>query len=787
MRKHPGFTLISLLILAIGIGGVTVMFSTLNGVALRPLPYPEPGRLVWVQAITAEGRSNTISALDYFDYREQCGAFESLGAHLTFRPGVIVTGGDEPERLVSTTVSHNLFSTLGVAPVHGRSFTVEEEVVGGPNVVLLSYGLWQRRYGGAPSVVGEGITINGSSFEVIGVMPENFDYPSRVQLWLPMQRGGSSESGRGNNNFFAIGRLADGVRIEQAQSEMDALAAHISETYPNSKGDWGVQLVPLHEYFFGNVRSAMVLLMGAVALVLLIACANLSSLFLAKVTTRRGEFAVRLSLGAQKKAIIRQVLTESLAITLLGTAIGIVLAIQGNEFLKVVGPSTLPRLQSISIDIRVLLVTAGVSIATGLLFGIVPAIRSARVNLIQSLKEGGHTTEGRQSLSTRSILVVSQIALSLTLLIGAGLLIRSFLKLQRVETGMEPDGILTMNVQLPQFTYSEPEQRERFFGDTLDRIRSLPGVVEASAVDGLPLYGGLWNGIWPADRPPADASEQIAATRRFAMDGYFRTLGIPVMSGRTFLPTDRLDSPPVTVISRTLAEQAFPGESALGEILILPWGDGIPLEVIGIVGDLPDYGLGASYRPVFYLPNRQYPGTVLSLVIRIEGDAAVLVPAIRNTIHEMDKDVPITGMGTMEERISGSLAGIRFQTLLLGTFAAVAIILAAIGLYGVLAYFVNQRTREMGIRMAMGAGPREVMYAVVRKGLVWTGTGLVFGLLGGLMVSLILQSMLFETAPTDLLTYLLVSLFMVLIAFLACIVPARRAVRLDPVIALRNE
>jgi len=787
MRKHPGFTLVSLLILAIGIGGVTVMYSTLNGVALRLLPYDEPDRLVWVQAITDAGRPNTVAALDYFDYRQQCSSFASLGAHLTFRPGVIITGEDEPERVISTTVSHNLFSTLGIAPLHGRTFTLDEEVLGGPNVVTLSYGLWQRRYGGDPSIVGMSITINGAPFDVVGVMPDGYDYPAGVQLWSPMQRGGPSESGRGNNNFSIIGRLAGGVTIEQAQSEMDVLAANISEAYPDSKGGWGIQLVRLHDRFFASIRSSMLLLLGAVSLVLLIVCANLSSLFLAKVTSRQNEFAIRLSLGASRGAVLRQLLTESLVITLLGSLCGILLALLGIHVLKIIGPGNLPRLQTVSIDTTVLAVMVTVSILTGLLFGIVPAVRSSRVSLVQSLKESGRSTEGMRSLRTRGVLVVAQVAFSLILLIVSGLLIRSFLRLQQVDPGMEPAGLLTMSVQLPAFTYTDPGQREQFFDETLEQIRALPGVLDASAVDGFPLYGGLWNGIWPADRPPADASERIAATRRFAMDGYFRTLGVPVLAGRTFESTDRTGSQTVTVVSQTLAKQVFQDENAVGKILILPWGDGIPLEIIGVVGDLPDYGLGADFRPVFYLPNRQYPQTVLSLVIRVDGEPTALTPAIRTIIWEVDKDVPITNVSTIEARISGSTAGFRFQTLLFGTFAAIAIILASIGLYGVLAYFVSQRTREMGIRIALGAGPNDVMYEVIRRGVIWAGSGLAFGLLGGLIASMLLRSMLFATAPTDPLTYLLVSLFLALVAFLACLIPARRAVRVDPLIALRAE
>lgn len=787
MRKHPGFTIICLLILSIGIGGVTMMFSALHGVALRPLPYDEPDQLVWVQAITSEGRANSLSALDYFDYREQAGSFSSLGAHLLFRPGVIITGGDEPERVIATTVSHNLFTTLAAAPLHGRGFTAEEEVLGGPNVGVLSYGLWQRRYGGDPSVIGTGIIIDGASFEIVGVMPEDFDYPSGVELWTPMQRGGSSESGRGNNNFFIIGRLASGVTIQQAQSEMDILAATISEAWPEVKGGWGIRLVDLHTQFFGNIRVSMLLLMGAVSLVLLIACANLSSLLLARVTSRRSEFAIRLSLGAPRGAIIRQLLTESLVITMLGTMGGILLSLQGVRILKALSPANVPRLQSIGIDNTVLLFTVIIAIVTGLLFGIVPAMRSSRASLVGSLKEGRTSTGDHHSLRIRSLLVVTQVALSLTLLIGSGLLIRSFMRLQQVDPGMDAEGLLTMNLQLPAFSYQDPATRVQVFDTILARIKALPGVVDASATDGLPLFGGLYNGIWRADRPPADASERIPATRRFVMDGYFRTLGVPILAGRTFEPTDQDGSPPVTVVSRTLVEQAFPNEDPVGKILILPWGEGIPLEIIGVVGDLPDYGLNAPLRPTFYLPNRQYPQANLNFAIRMGGEVTELVPAIRGIVREADEDVPITGTSTMADRLSSSTAGFHFQILLLGVFSAIAFILASTGLYGVLSYFVSQRTREMGIRIAMGAGPSQVMIRVIRMGVIWAGSGLLLGLLGGWGAAMLLRNMLFSTEPTDPLTYLLVSLALGLVAFVACLIPARRAVKVDPLVALRAD
>ncbi len=676
MRLNPGFTIICLLIITIGIGGITTMFSALHSVVLQPLPYDEPDRLVWFDAVTPEGRANSISAEDYFDYRDQTTSFSSLGSHLLFRPGVIITGGEEPERVQATTISYNLFTTLAVTPLHGRIFTAAEEILGGPPVVILSYGLWQRRFGGDPEVVGTGITIDGASREIVGVMPSDFAYPDGVEIWAPMQRGGPSESGRGNNNFYIIGRLADGVSIDQARSEMDALATAISEEYPTVKGGWGIRLSSLQFRLYGDIAGSMILLMAAVILVLLIACANLSSLFLARVTSRRSEFAVRLSLGATKGAIVRQLMTESLTLTLLGTAGGILLASQGIRILKTLGPASLPRVESISINTTVLLVTLLASLLTAVLFGIVPARRGSRASLAGTLREGGSSTAGLRSLRTRSLLVIGQVGLSLTLLIASGLIMRSFFRMQQVDTGMESEGVITMNLQLPTFSYQDPEQRVIAFDAMLDRIRNLPGVREASATDGLPLFGGLWNGLYRVDRPPADSSDRIPSTRRFVMDGYFETIGVSILAGRTFEPTDRTGSPPVTVVSQAMVDEAFPGEDPLGKVLMLSWGDGIPLEIIGVVGNLPDYGLNAPPRPVFYLPNRQYPQAVLSLVMKVEGDPTAPVPAIRQIVHEVDSDVPITGISTMTDRLARSTAGYRFLMLLLGVFAAIAFILA---------------------------------------------------------------------------------------------------------------
>jgi putative ABC transport system permease protein len=548
-----------------------------------------------------------------------------------------------------------------------------------------------------------------------------------------------------------------------------------------------MRLVPLHERFVGYLRAAMWILMGAVTLLLLTACANLSSLFLAKAAARTTEIAMRFSLGASRWAIARQFLTESLLITLLGAASGISLAYLCTHLVKTLGPGNIQRLDTVSIDTVVLTFSTAVSVLTGILFGVMPALRSTRIDLVQSLKEGAQSTETRRSLRTRTVLVVAQVALSLLLLIGSGLLIKSLYRLQQVNPGFNPQGVLTMELQLPTVRYDEPSKQERFFSEALERIRALPGVVDASAVSGFPLRGGPWNYIHRVDRPPRDPSERLAAVRRQAMEGYFRTLQIPLLAGRTFEPTDRLASRLVVVVSETLAERLFPGGNPIGKLLVHPWHDDLYLEIIGVVGDLKDYGLDADYRPVFYLAFRQATSQALNLAIRVDGETTALTLAIRDLIRDLDKDVPISNISTLEARVSESTSAQKFQTLLLGTFAAIALILTAIGLYGVLTYFVSQRTRELGIRIALGAGGAAVMYEVVRKGIVMAGLGIAGGLLGGLATGRLIQSLLFETSTTDPATYVLVSLFLVLVATAACVLPAIRAVRIDPVRALKTE
>lgn len=785
--RRPGYSVICILILALGIGSVTVMYAALHGVVLQPLPFSEPTRLAWAWAVTHEGEDNSISALDYFDYRQECDAFSSVAAYLLWRPGRVFTGSGEPERVVSTSVSHNFFSTLGVEPQRGRSFVPEEEVLEGPSVVTISHDLWQRRFGGDPSIVGTAVDIDGAPHEVVAVMPAGFDFPIGVDLWLPMQRGGRRESGRGNNNFFVFGRLQDGVTISQAEEQMRTVAESIATTYPEVKKGWSVRLIDMHERFFGDVRPLMLMLMGATGLLLLIACANLSSLALAGVMSRQNELALRRSLGASGGTIMRQLLLESFAPTLLGGGLGACFAIAGTALLRANAPADLPRVDMIVVDQTTLLVVVAVTAVAGLLFGVAPALQGARTRLASSLREGRSTTEGRKGLRLRSLLVSTQVALSLVLLISAGLLIRSALRLQAVDPGIEVERRLTVNIQLPDFRYAEQIERSRAFGNMLERIRTLPGVENAAVADGLPLFGGPYNRVHRADRPPLTDADRVPATRRIVSEDFFSTLGIQLLAGRDFTPGDRDGEAPVVIVSRALGERLFPGEAPIGRHIILPWGEGIDMEIVGVAGDVRDDGLAMDSRPLFYLPYRQYAfSTAMRLVVETRQEATALLPSVRSVIREFERDAAVYREGTMAGWLRDSLAQSRFSTILLTGFAVAALLLAATGLYGVMTFFIAERTREIGIRVALGARPVQVTRWVMRKGTLMIAGGVAFGLAAAFLSGRFINDLLFATKLLDIPTWVFVCVVLISTACVACLVPTLRVLRNNPANAIRN-
>lgn len=784
LLKKPGFTATAVITAALGIGAATAMFSTLWAVALSPLPFGRPDRLVWIEATTDRGQPNSLSALDYFDYKDHATSFESLAARSVWQPGMVVRNQAEPERMVTAKVSGNFFHTLGIEPLYGRSFLAAEETAGGPGAVVVSYSYWLQRLGARPEVVGTSLDLDGSAYTIVGVMPRGFDYPTGANLWLPMQRGGDDESGRGNNNFQAIGRLADSVSLEQAQAQMKSIAARIAQDYPKDKGGWSVSLSPLDEHFFGNVRPLMLMLMGAAAFLLLIACANLSSLMLARVMSRRAEFALRLSLGASAWRIGRQLLVECLMLTTSGAGLGLLLASICIHAEKALAPKDVPRLTAAQIDGHALLASVAATTLATLLAGLAPAFRGSRPVQIVSLGQANRVRDSFRHVASRRLLVASQIALSLVLLVAMGLLLRSADRLQRVDSGMQPDHLLTLNIQ-SSAPEASPRRAQQEYEDILERVRALPGVTSVAAADQLPFFGGPWNGVYRADRPPQTPSGAIPATRRIVTEDFFQTMGIPILAGRGLARTDASGPPQVTVISRSLARRLFPDGDAVGKTLAF----NVPIEIVGVAGDVRDFGPAVDVRPAFYLLERQWPAPLSSirLVIRSADSPDVLVPAVRTLVREIDRGAPLYEIGTMDQWIYNSTSRQRFSSFVISGFAGLALILASVSLLGLMSYTVAQQTHEFGIRMALGAKPGNILRMLLGKGMIPATGGVVTGLAVAVAFTRLLRSFLFQISPTDPVVFLCVPVLLILVSTLAIYVPARRAMKVDPAIALRYE
>jgi putative ABC transport system permease protein len=785
--RSPLHAVMTVAILAIGIGSVTLMFSALNASVLRPLPYPDSEELVWVWKASDRVPQNSLSWDDYLDYREGVGAFEELGAFGIFSSRFLVTGSEGAERLTGQMVTAALFSTLGVEPALGRTFVPEEEVEGGPQVAILSDAYWKGALGGDRGVVGTTLTLDGQPTEIIGVMPEGFEVRRPVQLWVPVRAGAGYATGRGNNNFFMVGRLRDNVTIQQAQSQMDAVALQIQEANPDF-AQWSHWLQPLHDVFFGNMRPVLLILMGIVSLVPLVAAANVASLTLARASTRSTELATRLALGAGRGRVIRQLLVENLVLAFVGGILGLGVASVGGGFLRSFGPASIPRLDEIGVDSTVVMFAMGISIFLVPLFGILPALRGTGFNLAQTLRDGGGRGGSDGRGRARSALVIAQVALSMMLLVTSGMFLRSFIRMQSVDPGFETRSILTAGIQIPDYKYENPEDLSLAWSRTLARLEAVPGVVGVAAADWLPVVsgGGPWNGLSRPDRPLPDDEPYIGATRKFVSPDYFSTLDLSLLAGRAFTADDRVGTPDVIILSEPLAEALFPEENSLGQIVTF-WG--MPFEVVGVASDLAEAGLGVALtRPTFFVANGQYPQGNMRLMIRVAGqDPVAVTGSVRAALLETDPDIALSAVQTMEAGISGTLAQPRFQTFLVGAFALVGLILAAFGLYGVLAYLVAQRQHEIGIRMAIGAQGGDVLGLILRQGMQMVLAGAIIGLIGGGAASVLLQGLLSGVSPADPVAMLGSTGVLAVVALVASVIPATKAVRTDPLKALRAE
>jgi putative ABC transport system permease protein len=791
LLKNPGFTAVALLTLTLGIGANSAIFSVVNAVLLRPLPYEESERLVFISERSPVLEGMSIAYPNYLDWREQNAVFDNIGVYR--RVSFNLTGSGEPERLSGGEVSAELFGALRAKPVLGRVLLAEDDRPGAAPVVVLGYGLWQRRFGKSADVIGQAVTLNSKAHTVVGVMPPDFRFPSGVDIWVPVGLNADNPSwGRGNHpGLYAVARLRSGVSVAQARSEMDTIAARLEQQYPQSNTGNRVTVTPLFNRITGDVRPALLVLLAAVGFVLLIACANVANLLLARAAARQKEIAVRMALGATRGRLVRQLLTESVMLSAAGGAVGLLLAVWGVDLLVAISPNNIPRFAEIKLDNHVLGFTAAISLLTGVLFGLAPALHASKLNLNEMLKEGGRSaTAGFRRQRVRSLLVVSEVAIALVLLISAGLLIKSFMRLQQVDLGFNPDGVLTAAVPLPRTKYLEPTKRIAFYESLFARIAALPGVEAVGAVDELPTEGGSQTYFIVEDRPIPPREEIPLTEYSLVSTGYFKAMGLRLLKGREFDARDARDAPFVCIIDEKFAEQYWPGQDPIGKRL--KYGGADPANpwttVVGLVANVRYQGPDQeSPRVQLFLPYTQSTFLGAALVIRTAGDPKDMAAAVRGEVLGMDPDLPVYAIRTMNEVLKESVASRRLYMTLLGIFAGVAMILAAIGLYGVMAYSVTQRTHEIGIRMALGAKAGDVLRLVVGQGMALALAGVGIGLVAAFALTRLLSSLLFAVSATDPYTFAIISLILAGVALGATFIPAHRATRVDPMVALHYE
>jgi putative ABC transport system permease protein len=789
LSKRPGFAAIAIVTLALGIGANTAIFSVVNGVLWRPLPYPNPNQLVMVwENHQARGgpEREWLAPSDFHDWHDQNNVFSGLSALNDWRP--TLTNIAEPEPLVGAVVSFDMFRLLGTEPSLGRGFLPEEDQPKAANVVVLSNELWKRRFGGDAAIIGKPISLNEESYTVVGVMPAGFKFPviPNVELWRTLQPTLNPGCQRGCLVLRAIARLKPDASLEKARVEMNTIAGREATEYPETNSQVGATIVPLHEQLVGSVQRPLLVLLGAVGFVLLIACANVANLMLARSATREKEIAIRTALGASRARVVRQLLTESALLALTGGAFGLLLAYWLlNLFIKLSPPGA-PRFDEIGIDGYVLGFTVLVAVLTALFFGLVPALHVSKPDLNHSLKDAGKRSgTGVHGGRLRSALVIAEMALALILLVGGGLLMKSFVLLQRVDPGFQPEHVATVRLILNRTRYPEQPQIRSFYSELLDRLKGMPGAESVGAISTLPLSGNNsdTNFLIEGQPPPPPNQGPVAWFSAVSPD-YFRTIGMRLKKGRLFTDRDTEDSPRVVVISEAMARRYWPNDEPLGKRIGKPdaW-----REIVGVVADVKHFGLDADTPPQMYFPFRQAPARAMNLVIRTKGEPLSIASSLRSEIWAGDKNLAIAKIQTMDELVSSSIAQQRFVLTLLGCFAALALVLAAIGIYGVMSYAVTQRTHEIGIRVALGARTGNVIALVLKKGMVLALTGGAIGLAGALGLTRLMTGLLFGVTPTDVFTFTSVPVALIVVALLACYVPARRATKVDPLVALRYE
>lgn len=794
LAKNPAFTLVAVLTLALGIGANAAIFSVVNGVLLKPLPFPHPEQLlrVW-QDETSNGATipGPVSAVNLDDWRARRRVLADIAGYF-YREGMSgadLTAMGEPQRLDATFVSPGFWNTLDVKAQLGR-VQRDDEMVRGSNdrLVVLSYAFWQRQFGGASSVIGQRLTLGGTSYEVVGVMPASFQFPSpRVEVFIPYSTipDNSIPRIRPVRALDVVARMKPGVTVAQATAEMNAITRGLAEQYTENRNLGAASVAPLHDSIVGKVRVGLLVLSGAVAFVLLIAAVNLASLLLARAAARERELAIRVALGAERSRVIRQLFTESLVLASLGGALGLLVAQLGGRLLVQLAAGQLPRAEAVGLDYRVLAFTAAISVLTGIVFGLVPAVRASTPELQQSLREGTRGSTGASG-GLRNTLVVAEVALAMILVVGAGLMTRSFVKLLEIDLGFTPNHRIAINYSISTARHSTPTEMRQTYRDMLEKVRTVPGVIAAGAVRDLPFHGdGEPLGFLPPGYTPPPNGQLPSATLMFTSDGFFSAMGIPILAGRDLSPQDRQGAPIALVVNQAFAKKYFPDRSPVGQTIT--FGDTNHLSIVGVVGDVHQGSVDETPAPRIYASVYQIFRVKVNLVVRTQGDPQIMIKRVEDAIRSVDPQQTITSAFTLEDAIGDAVARPRLLSVLLGLFGAMGLVLGALGIYGVLAYLVTQRTREIGVRLALGASPRDVLRMVVGRGLRLAGLGVAIGLVAALVLTRLMQGVLYGVTPTDPLTFVGVAAALLAVAAFASWLPARRATRVDPLVALRSE